>query len=355
MEACTDQPINNDEPRKDYVTLQQIADATGLSRTTVSDALRGANAVAPDTRAHVWLAAKKLGYRRNPALSLIMTQLRQRKSGQFLGTVALVGSGTEMHSHSLRIRGCERRAAERGYSYNYFCAGERPHAGLSRIFRMRGIVGAVVVDGPVPDDLAGSAVACPVVAIGMQSGRSGIPCVSPDYHQIAFEGFGHLREAQCRRIITVVHADRLVKERLAGGVYAAQAGVPRKNRLPVVSIDSTGRSQASVLKRMDPDGIMLFGVDRVQLGAPGHCPWISLDLRPSDEAAGFDHQHELLGEKAVDILHDRIRDRLWNASEKACVAVLLAPKFRRMRLALQIHRPPEPQLAGGTSTSVAGR
>ena len=48
------------------VTIQDIADALGLSRTTVSKVINGSPAVSDATRALVWDKAKELNYRALP-------------------------------------------------------------------------------------------------------------------------------------------------------------------------------------------------------------------------------------------------------------------------------------------------
>ena len=71
-------------------TLRTLARSLGLSRTTVSDALRGSPRVNPDTVARVREAAKAAGYERNPLTGAVMSLLRRSRGQQFRGVLAAI-------------------------------------------------------------------------------------------------------------------------------------------------------------------------------------------------------------------------------------------------------------------------
>jgi len=54
-------------------TLRTLAKTLGLSRTTVSDALRGSPRVKAETLQRVQTAAKEAGYERNPLTGAVMS------------------------------------------------------------------------------------------------------------------------------------------------------------------------------------------------------------------------------------------------------------------------------------------
>jgi LacI family transcriptional regulator len=61
--------------------MKHVAQAAGVSVMTVSLALRHAPSIPVATRERVLAAAEKLGYRRNPLVSVLMAGLRGRQRG----------------------------------------------------------------------------------------------------------------------------------------------------------------------------------------------------------------------------------------------------------------------------------
>lgn len=89
------------------VTLQEVAAAAGVSRTTASRALSGATAIAPDTRRLVEAAADRLGYRPNRMAS----GLRSKESK----LIGLVLNNLLNNSFHIIAEVVQRRAAIDGY------------------------------------------------------------------------------------------------------------------------------------------------------------------------------------------------------------------------------------------------
>ena len=67
--------------------MKHVAQAAGVSVMTVSLALRHAPSIPVATRERVLAAAEKLGYRRNPLVSVLMAGLRGRQRvGRYAAT-----------------------------------------------------------------------------------------------------------------------------------------------------------------------------------------------------------------------------------------------------------------------------
>ena len=62
------------------VTIRALAKQLGLSRTTVSEALRGLPSIQRETAKRVCAAAEKAGYRANPMASAVMSQIRRSRA-----------------------------------------------------------------------------------------------------------------------------------------------------------------------------------------------------------------------------------------------------------------------------------
>ena len=70
--------------------MQQIADAVGLSKSAVSLALRNDPRLPLATRLRIKSVADQMGYRRNPVVDNLMTQLRAGRQPSFQANLGLV-------------------------------------------------------------------------------------------------------------------------------------------------------------------------------------------------------------------------------------------------------------------------
>jgi LacI family transcriptional regulator len=143
-------------------TLRSLARTLGLSRTTVSDALRGSPRVDPVTAARVKKAAREAGYRRNPLAGALMSELRRSRGTAFRGVLAAVDFNEPdrpdyaARFHSELVAGAQTRAAELGFKLEKFSVGR---AGLTvqrldSILQSRGIHGVFLLPAWDEPDLS---------------------------------------------------------------------------------------------------------------------------------------------------------------------------------------------------------
>lgn len=143
-------------------TLRSLAKALGLSRTTVSDALRGSPRVDPNTALRVKKAAREAGYRRNPLAGALMSELRRSRGTAFRGVLAAVDFNepdrpdAAARFHRELVVGAETRATELGFKVEKFSVG---HAGVSvqrldSILQSRGIHGVILLPAWDEPDLS---------------------------------------------------------------------------------------------------------------------------------------------------------------------------------------------------------
>ena len=142
----------SDETHSNY-SIRSLAVELGLSRTTVSDALRGVPGVNPKTAQRVQAAATKVGYKPNPFASALMSQLRKSRTTRFLGNLAAVYVDEKglppgaTRFHQAIITGACRRAEELGFHLETFLIGQNgltPRR-LDSILRSRGIEGILLL------------------------------------------------------------------------------------------------------------------------------------------------------------------------------------------------------------------
>jgi LacI family transcriptional regulator len=143
-------------------TVRSLARALKLSRTTVSDALRGNPRVNAQTRKRVQEAANKAGYRFNPLASSILSEVRRMRVSTFRGVIAAVSleepGRPEFKGPYWRrlLKGAKDRAAELGYNVEHFVVGDRGISiqRLDTILRTRGIRGLLIMPAWRPPDFS---------------------------------------------------------------------------------------------------------------------------------------------------------------------------------------------------------
>ncbi len=136
--------------RKSACTMRDVAAHLGISHATVSRALRSDPRITESVRQKVVKAANKLGYKRDPKLSQLMTHLRASKQRAFQGILAWVTDHdlcepAEITPHLLYWESAEKRASELGYKLECF-PNIRPSDAprLERRLRAQGIEGIVI-------------------------------------------------------------------------------------------------------------------------------------------------------------------------------------------------------------------
>jgi LacI family transcriptional regulator len=133
--------------------MRTLARELGLSRTTLSDALRGSPRVKAETVAHVRAAAKAAGYERNPLTGAVMSQLRRSRGQQFRGVLAvldLVEPGRPLLAARYNVAlmsGISARVDDLGFKVERFVVGPEGLAlqRLDTILHTRGIQGLIIL------------------------------------------------------------------------------------------------------------------------------------------------------------------------------------------------------------------
>lgn len=133
------------------VNLRTIANACGISHTLVSRALRGQSGVSPAKRKQILQMAEEMGYRPDPLVSILLSQVRRNDAPKRHATLAWVNTSPveERWHRNLWDRdyltGARKRADQLGYSLDEFWIHPQ---GLSvesfeRILKARNIYGII--------------------------------------------------------------------------------------------------------------------------------------------------------------------------------------------------------------------
>ena len=309
------------------VTMQTIADAVGVSKNTVSLALRNDAQISLATRARVRGAADRLGYRRDPVVGQLMARLRSMPGKGPRATLAVLNANQDREAFRrhptipVYIEGCRRRAEHLGYALDEFwlhdveLGGER----LDRILRARGIRGAVVV-GLMEDNRLPRRFACiwkryPCVVAGVRTRDPALSFACADHHIIALRAFEKALALGYRRPGLVLDEviDHLVEGRFTAGFRTGQQTLPARRRLPPLLDVQAAREDRGVFERWfarhQPDVLFtLYNEVRdwiLELGCriPDDIGLIQLEWRRErPEWAGMHQHNEATGEAAVEML-----------------------------------------------------
>lgn len=134
-------------------TLQDIASNLGLSKTTISVALRGRPGVSDEVRARIMAEAKRLGYEPNPADAELMALVRARRHLDSGKTIAFINTFRQDPTLLKRIRGFRQffegaveQAKRFGYRIDEFRIGDAgmSSARLDQVLKARSICGVLI-------------------------------------------------------------------------------------------------------------------------------------------------------------------------------------------------------------------
>ncbi|WP_091231034.1 LacI family DNA-binding transcriptional regulator [Microbacterium sp. 3J1] len=164
-------------------TIHEVADAAGVSISTVSYALSGKRPVSENTRRRIEDAARSLGYEPDAGARM----LAGRRTHIFALTEPL-RADTHAPTHMAFVLATAVAARRRGYDI-LLLTDEQTADGMNRVAASR-LVDAILVLDVAPDDERAAiarTVRTPTVFIGIPDDPDGLTCVDLD-----FEAAGHL-------------------------------------------------------------------------------------------------------------------------------------------------------------------
>ncbi|MEI6715644.1 MAG: LacI family DNA-binding transcriptional regulator [Verrucomicrobiota bacterium] len=305
-------------------SLQDVADAAGVHRTTVSLALRGSLKLPSETRERICRVASEMGYRMNPLVSALMTARVSRKEPAHQATLAFLSIErtpppewqVAEFSYAWMFRGAAMRAEQRGYKLAPIWLYER---GLSpdkfvRVMNARNIHGVLVA----PQKTSENRVSLDWERFSIV--EFGYNLVAPAFHRVVHDYF-HSMQTACRRAVDAgfkrigfavpQRADVKTHHLWSAAYLHFQQSLPKARRLAVhVPSEVTTESLASWIKTERPDVLIVGGyhyplsVDSAHLfKVPKGLCVISLDCRDRDGTnPGVFQDWPEMGIVAVDLL-----------------------------------------------------
>lgn len=303
-------------------TLEDVAKAAGVHRTTVSLSLRDNPRIPQATRDRVKAVARQLGYRMNPLVSALM-QVRRSGKPPRQATIAYVtnyptryGWRPEHHDRPDFFPGAVARAEDFGYKLEHFWLAEpgmTPHR-FCEILSARGITGLIIGRLPTGQhslDLEWERFSA--VALGMT-------LRSPVLHRVTENHFDTVRQTmeQCLergyRRIGFLFSDKQdspqVGERWMGAYLQQQLRFPEKDRLPICAQDPISENEfRKWFLRHQPDAllvnnprIVLEWLRKIDREVPRDVGLVALEHRRELVCTGVYYDPAKIGALAVEML-----------------------------------------------------
>lgn len=303
---------------------QHIADKAGVSRSTVSRALRGSPLVPKKLRDRIQKTARQLGYKTDSKLNELMAYLRKGRAQSNTETLGVIVSGD--HKEYLRrgglvlgakFQGMQKRARQLGFQMEIFHLGDYNYnpARLSKVLWHRGIRGVLVDSLRVQDSyLELDWQLFSAVSSSFCLARPYLHRVCHYYFHSFHQAYQNLWKYGYRRIgICVSHRSDEVSDHnwLSGYFYEGiQHGV--KTLKPFVYDSSELNGFAKWINRSRPDVLMVTGsvlpflknLQDLGYDVPKDIGLVCLNSSKEGHSnvAGIDQRMELIGQVSVSVL-----------------------------------------------------
>lgn len=302
--------------------LQQIARQAGVSKMTVSLALRSRSQIPAVTRERICKIATELGYQPDPTLNLLMAHIRSKEPTKYQATLAVAGFVSPdgaFSTQSTYFTGIEQQAARRGYSVDFLHLTDpalTPDK-VVKILQTRGIKGVLLwgASSPfLPPAYRRVYEQFPCVAVGIKPR-------SPELHFVAGDVYGYARLAFGQALKTGYHRpgmifnstyDQRQEKRLLAAFLAEQLVLPFGCRVPL--LEATHQQDVADkfpawYERYRPD-CLISGFDGAAavvraagIRIPEDVGYIVLERSVDSEGiAGVDPNNLEIGAASVDLL-----------------------------------------------------
>jgi LacI family transcriptional regulator len=306
--------------------MQQIADAAGVSRMAVSLALRNSPKISAATAARIRQFADQLGYRPNPMVSALMTQLRQARDVKKPSVIAYVtadsseGGWRRSGSAVAFYEGAQKRAEQLGYTLEewWLRAPGMTERRFCEILVARGIHGMIVA--PLPEGVSGLNFEWPAFAAASIS----YSLTKPELNRVSNDHFSAINVATheltalgYRRIGLAIpeESDPLVQQHWTAAMLSYQQHLRLSDRVPTLfKASPTSRSFANWFQEHQPQAVLSVGGDflpvlgELGLQVPQDVALVNLSLTPDNrEMAGVNLYSDLVGAAAVDLVDAQLR------------------------------------------------
>lgn len=312
---------------------------------TVSRALRDDRSIPTTTRERIRAVAEKLGYRPDPLVSALMTNLRRARPQAALTTLAYItayahGSEWSQYGYIRQLReGAELRAAELGFKleeFNLPAARVSPER-LGTILQARGLRGVIVAPltamasfpmdfSPFAAAALGTSLVEPTLHRAQTRHRRNLGVAWSELHRLGFRRVG---------LILDERQDARTEQVLSSLMLHYHAQLRAAERIPTLIVPAVEKRVVfGWLDRHRPDAILSFHHDLawwIEPDRPARPKLVNLNWQPDDGSDyGIDQQHDRQGAAAVDLVVEQLYANSYGVPELA-KTVMLAGRWVESR------------------------
>jgi DNA-binding LacI/PurR family transcriptional regulator len=306
--------------------LQQIADLLGVSKMTVSRALREGTSVDPELRAKIRETAARLRYRPDSRISSLMSEVRKSRDSGYRETLAFIWTHRRVKNIKFffdeGFESARLRAESLGFKLDEFHVKEEALTGraLSRILHSRGIRGALIAP---PEDqrsyphawLEWKRFCC--VLIGRSMANSGLARVQHDHFSGTILAIRNLRRLHYKRIgLVLAHSMDERSSRLVRSAFLSfhPAKLKEAEKLIYTNNSYDVKDLTKWLAQTKPGALIVNFEDpfpkleHISRNLPENVGLACLNWNSDHpEIAGVMQQRSVIGEEAVDLLMRRLQ------------------------------------------------
>jgi len=316
--------------------MQQIADAAGVSKSAVSLALRNDPRIPEATRLRIQKAADEMGYRRNPVVDSLMTQLRAGRQPNFQANLGLINCSpkkdlSENHTFRRLREGVLRRTEQLGYGVEEYWLEQpdlRPHR-LKQILETRAIRGLILIAALTPDTIHEDYTdfwndfACAVIGVTFLDNQ--LDCASNDQYLTARDAtekvlkLGYRSPALC----LPPDDDALLDDKFSAGFHSVVRNLRRPDRHELIPFDPE-KPEAAVAKirKSGADVVitnkteLYAALKEADVAVPEELGLVHLDWHDGiSEIAGMRQNNRVVGSAGVDLVVSQLQKNEFGPQE----------------------------------------
>lgn len=311
--------------------MADVAQVAGVSKNTVSLALRKDPQIPVSTQKRIKRIADKMGYKRNATISELMVRMKRTRQPGFQATLGVINANADPHAFAkhptipVYVEGVNRAAKSLGYSLDTFWLHDPELRGkaLLRILKSRGIRGILIIglmeENKLPRHFLPIVTALPCIVTGVRTRDPALSFVCADHHMLVNEAVAQVAALGYKRPGLVIdkRIDRLVEQRFSAGFQTGYEAAGIKHApLPILDF-SAAKSKRTLftdwVKANQPDVVFTLynavyeWLMEAGLKIPKDIGLVQLEWRASDpQWAGMNQHNNVTGEAAVEMLEGMI-------------------------------------------------
>lgn len=332
--------------------MADVAKLVGVSKNTVSLALRNSPLISAKTKKKILAAANRLGYERNDTFSRFMSEIKMLGLRRYRETIALVNANENpdaFKSHPTiptYVEGIRRAAEREGFAINEFWLFDPSlnSRSFERILRTRGIRGGVITglmnNNRLPKKFCEIWKNFCFVITGVRTYEPTLNFAIADHFLIAYQAtLQALRHGYKRPALVLDKTiDELIEGRFTGGFLRAQLSMPECDKIaPFFDVKEACKNRSifeAWFKKNKPNAIICLynsarlWVEEMGFKVPEEVALIQLERREGEpEWAGLNQRNDLAGEAAI----GRLSQLLYSApnckAQREITATLVSPEW----------------------------